>query len=469
MRRARGGEAGARKVLLMTHLAGYGLLAAILLIYSRTGSALWTDPAVAHAFTGGVYTLMLVALLAKSVQFPLHTWIPEAMNAPTPVSALLHAACYVKAGVYLAARMHCFNQWPASWSLAMMWLGTVTMVVGVAYAMVQHDLKRMLAFHTVSQIGYIITGLGLGTPLGIAAGLLHCLNHSLFKGGLFLAAGSVQHATGTRDMNQLGGLARRMPRTTVVWLISVGSMMGVPFMSGFASKWLLYTAALQAGQVVPALARLGSERGHGLLLRESHQLRLSRPHHAADPKTRMKRLPPWSGRSDSSPWAACSGPGSATGRELHHQSHSAVAGHGHGAGFLVRPHAGRRFLVDHGRPGAGCGFSRRGHHSLLPGRFMSRARSLSHGDSAACWLAGATGGGGVGVFTGGESIVGPSRLPASEFSVILKKPGRRSIASTDVDRVYLACGAYCRQSLPRMGRVNGLGREIRDRLDHSAV
>ena len=245
---------GARKVLLMTHLAGYGLLAAILLIFSRTGSALWTDPAVAQAFTTGVFTLMLISLLAKSVQFPLHTWIPEAMNAPTPVSALLHAACYVKAGVYLAARMHGLTTWPASWGLTMMWLGTVTMVVGVAYAMIQHDLKRMLAFHTVSQIGYIITGLGLGTPLGIAAGLLHCLNHSLFKGGLFLAAGSVQHATGTRDMNKLGGLSRLMPRTTIVWLISVSSMMGVPFLSGFASKWLLYTAALQAGQVVPALA-----------------------------------------------------------------------------------------------------------------------------------------------------------------------------------------------------------------------
>lgn len=133
--------AGARRVLLMTHLAGYGLLAAILLIYHRTGSALWTGAGVAQAFTGGVFTLMFVALLAKSVQFPLHAWIPEAMNAPTPVSALLHAACYVKAGVYLAARMHCFNQWPAWWSFAMIWIGTITMVVGVAYAMVQHDPK----------------------------------------------------------------------------------------------------------------------------------------------------------------------------------------------------------------------------------------------------------------------------------------------------------------------------------------
>ena len=104
---------GARKVLLMTHIAGYGLLAAILIIYHRTGSALWTDPAVAHSFTGGVFLLMLVALVAKSVQVPLHTWIPEAMAAPTPVSALLHAACYVTAGVYLAARMHSFGVWPA--------------------------------------------------------------------------------------------------------------------------------------------------------------------------------------------------------------------------------------------------------------------------------------------------------------------------------------------------------------------
>jgi multicomponent Na+:H+ antiporter subunit A len=250
--------AGARKVLLMTHIAGYGLLAAILVVYHRTGSALWTDPAVAHAFTGGVFVLMLAALVAKSVQVPLHTWIPEAMAAPTPVSALLHAACYVKAGVYLACRMHSFGAWPANGGFAwgndsLVWIGTVTMAVGVMYAMVQTDLKRMLAFSTVSQIGYMMMGIGIGTPLAIAAGLLHCLNHGFFKGGLFLTAGSVQHAAGTRDMNKLGGLAGKMPRTTLSWLIGVGSMAGVPLMSGFASKWMLYAAALQAGWAVPAM------------------------------------------------------------------------------------------------------------------------------------------------------------------------------------------------------------------------
>jgi multicomponent Na+:H+ antiporter subunit A len=249
---------GARKVLLMTHIAGYGLLAAILVVYHRTGSALWTDPAVAHAFTGGVFVLMLVALVAKSVQVPLHTWIPEAMAAPTPVSALLHAACYVKAGVYLACRMHSFGAWPVNGGFAwgsesLVWIGTVTMAVGVMYAMVQTDLKRMLAFSTVSQIGYMMMGIGIGTPLAIAAGLLHCLNHGFFKGGLFLTAGSVQHAAGTRDMNQLGGLAGKMPQTTLSWLIGVGSMAGVPLMSGFASKWMLYAAALQAGWAVPAM------------------------------------------------------------------------------------------------------------------------------------------------------------------------------------------------------------------------
>ncbi len=245
--------AGARKVLVMTHLAGYGLLAGILIIFARTGTTLWTDPKVAQAFTGVVFFLMLAAAVAKSVQFPLHTWIPSAMAAPTPVSALLHAAVYVKAGVYLVARMHSFAPWPVAWQQAVVWLGTVTMIVGVVFAMIQHDAKRLLAFHTVSQIGYMMLGLGLGTPLGVAAALLHTLNHGLFKGSLFLGAGSIQHATGSRDMDRLGGLFRRMPKTGVLWLISAASIAGIPLFNGFVSKWLLYGAALDAGYAVPAL------------------------------------------------------------------------------------------------------------------------------------------------------------------------------------------------------------------------
>ena len=244
---------GARKVLTMTHLAGYGLLAAVVLLHVRTGSTLWTDPRVQGAFTTGLFALVVVAALAKSVQFPLHTWIPDAMAAPTPVSALLHAACYVKAGVYLIARLHSIRPWPLEWGLALSWIGAVTLLVGALFMLAQRDLKRLLAFSTVSQIGYMMLGLGLGTPLGIGAALLHCLNHGLFKGGLFLCAGAVQHASGTRDMDSLGGLARRMPYTLRIWLVCAGGIAGVPLLNGFVSKWLLYTAALQAGQPLLAL------------------------------------------------------------------------------------------------------------------------------------------------------------------------------------------------------------------------
>lgn len=245
--------AGARKVLVITHLAGYALLAAILMLFARTGSTLWTDPKVSGAFTTGVFVLMLIAAMAKSVQFPLNTWIASAMAAPTPVSALLHSACYVTAGVYLVARMHSMAVWPVAWQTTVVWVGTITMVVGILFAMIQRDAKRMLAFSTVSQIGYMFLGLGLGTPLGIVAGLLHCLNHGLFKGGLFLGAGAVQHATGTREMDDLGGLKRRMPVTAALWIVSAASIAGVPLLNGFVSKWLIYVAALDAGYAVPAL------------------------------------------------------------------------------------------------------------------------------------------------------------------------------------------------------------------------
>jgi multicomponent Na+:H+ antiporter subunit A len=244
---------GARKVLVMTHIPGYGLLAAILLLYSRTGTFLWTDPAISAAFTSGIFALMLVAAMAKSVMFPLHTWIPEAMNAPTPVSALLHSACYVKAGVYLIARMYSIAPWPHTWNTVVLILGCATILVGALFALVQTDLKRLLAYSTISQLGYIITGLGLGTNLGLAAGLFYCLSHGLFKGTLFLCAGSVQHATGTRDMRNLGGLAARMPHTARIWLIATAAIVGVPLTNGFVAKWLLLDAALEANQGIVVL------------------------------------------------------------------------------------------------------------------------------------------------------------------------------------------------------------------------
>ena len=237
---------GARKVLVMTHIAGYALLIGVLLLNRASGTFLWTSPALAAQFTTGIFLLILVAAMAKSVIFPLHTWIPEAMNAPTPVSALLHSACYVKAGVYVIARLYSIVPWHPDWQVIVMALGCVTMLVGALYALVQTDLKRLLAFSTISQLGYIITALGIGTPLGAAAAIFYVFSHGLFKGTLFMCAGAVQHAAGTRDLDQLGGLAAKMPHTARIWLVAAAAIIGVPLTNGFVAKWLLYDAALEA-------------------------------------------------------------------------------------------------------------------------------------------------------------------------------------------------------------------------------
>ncbi|GAP14348.1 NADH:ubiquinone oxidoreductase subunit 5 [Longilinea arvoryzae] len=245
---------GARKVLIMTHIAGYGFLIGILLLAARSGSFMWTDPAVGASFSTGIFLLMLVAAMAKSVLFPINTWIPEAMNAPTPVSALLHSACYVKAGVYLIARMYSLqNPWGAGWNTLVLVISALTMLIGALFALKQTDLKRLLAYSTISQIGHIITALALGTPLGVAAGIFYVINHGLFKGTLFLVAGAVQHETGTRDMRKLGGLFSRMPATTIIWLIAAGAIVGVPLGNGFVAKWLLLDSALDAGSYVIVL------------------------------------------------------------------------------------------------------------------------------------------------------------------------------------------------------------------------
>jgi multicomponent Na+:H+ antiporter subunit A len=423
---------GARKVLLMTHIAGYGLLAAILTIYFRTGSALWTDPKVAQAFTGGIFVLMLVALVAKSVQFPLHTWIPEAMAAPTPVSALLHAACYVKAGVYLAARMHSFGAWPTAWGSSLVWVGTVTMAVGVMYAMVQTDLKRMLAFSTVSQIGYMMMGIGIGTPLAITAGLLHCLNHGFFKGGLFLTAGSVQHASGTRDMNKLGGLAQLMPRTTLSWLIGAGSMMGIPLMSGFASKWMLYAAALQAGWAVPAMVAWAASLGTVFMCAKATS-------------------------------AVFLGPVTEATADAHESPPTMIWGMGFmAAGSIVlgiAPQLAVNYMLNPilGALGLGAGVhvtwlglsSDAGSFSSMGGLVLAVVSLVLGGliyliayVARPAQVAGAVGGAalagaGGGIFTGGEPLSDQDRLTAGDFSEIFLQNWHEFFKWSNVDRVYL--------------------------------
>jgi multicomponent Na+:H+ antiporter subunit A len=425
---------GARKVLLMTHIAGYGLLAGILVLYYRAETAVWTDPAVSHAFTGGVFFLMLAALVAKSVQVPLHTWIPEAMAAPTPVSALLHAACYVKAGVYLAARMHSFGAWPESWGQTLMWIGTVTMAVGVMYAMVQTDLKRMLAFSTVSQIGYMIMGLGIGTPLAITAALLHCLNHGFFKGGLFLTAGSVLHATGSRDMNELGGLAAKMPRTTLSWLIGVGSMVGFPLMSGFASKWMLYAAALQSGNVIPAMVAWAASLGTVFMGVKGTSAVFLGP---AEEKTENAHEAPASMLWGMGLLAAGSivlgvAPQLAVNTLLNPVLRAFSLGQGVNVTWLGLSADAGTFSSIGGLVLALV--------SLLMGGLIYAIGYAARPASVAVSAGGTAvmGGRGGGIFTGGEPLSDRDRLTAGDFSDIFLQNWRSFFQWTNVDRVYLA-------------------------------
>ena len=430
---------GARKVLLMTHIAGYGLLAGILILYHRAGTALWTDPAVSRSFTGGIFALMLVALVAKSVQVPLHTWIPEAMAAPTPVSALLHAACYVKAGVYLAARMHSFGVWPQGWGESLMWVGTVTMAVGVMYAMVQTDLKRMLAFSTVSQIGYIMMGIGIGTPLAITAGLLHCLNHGFFKGGLFLTAGSVQHAAGTRDMNQLGGLAAKMPRTTLSWLIGVGSMMGIPLMSGFASKWMLYAAALQAGWAVPAMIAWAASLGTVFLgVKATSAVFLGPPTEATADAHEAPHTMVWGMGLLAAGSIVL---GVAPQLAVNYLLNPILAALGIGAGVHV---TWLGLSADAGSFSTTGGLVLALVSVVLGGAiylvaYAFRPASAPAGAAlAGAGVPGSVGWSGGGVFTGGEPLSDQGRLTAGDFSDIFQEHWQTFFCWSNVDRAYLA-------------------------------
>lgn len=427
--------AGARKVLLMTHIAGYGLLAGILVIYHRTGSALWTDPNVSRNFTTGIFVLMLIALVAKSVQVPLHTWIPEAMAAPTPVSALLHAACYVKAGVYLAVRMHSFGAWPGAWSASVVWVGTITMAVGVMYAMVQTDLKRMLAYSTVSQIGYMMMGIGIGTPLAITAGLLHCLNHGFFKGGLFLTAGSVQHAAGTRDMNQLGGLAQKMPYTTLSWLIGVGSMMGIPLMSGFASKWMLYAAALQAGWAVPAVVAWAVSLGTVFLGVKATSAVFLGP---LTPATRDAHESPGSMVSGMALLAVGSVVlGVAPQLAVNYLLNPILGALGMGAGVHV---TWLGLSSDAGSFSTVGGLVLAVVSLVLGGAIYALAYASRHSAATVTVTSGgaALAGAGGGIFTGGEPLSDQGRLTAGDFSSIFMQNWRSFFRWSNVDAAYLA-------------------------------
>jgi multicomponent Na+:H+ antiporter subunit D len=249
------------KYMIMGTVASTFILFAIALIYGLTGTLNMADVAlsfpqgakVAKAF---IITLFLMGFGMKSALVPFHAWLPDAHpSAPAPISAMLSGVLIKALGVYVIVRI-IFNVLGVTPQLSyvLMVLGVVSMLVGVLLAIGQWDFKRLLAYHSISQIGYVILGIGLATPLGVLGGLFHLFNHALFKSLLFLNAGSVEYTTGTRQLKEMGGLARKMPVTSTTSLFASLSISGIPPFNGFWSKLFIIVACVQAGRLWFALA-----------------------------------------------------------------------------------------------------------------------------------------------------------------------------------------------------------------------
>lgn len=237
---------GARMALTITGLGGLCLLAGALLIGQIAGS---TDLDVvlgsselirAHPLYEVVLVLVLLGAFTKSAQFPFHFWLPHAMAAPTPVSAYLHSATMVKAGVFLLARLYPALGGSEPWFWIVSLTGLATLILGSYMALFKHDLKGLLAYSTISHLGLITLLFGLDTPMAVIAGVFHILNHAAFKASLFMAAGIIDHETGSRDMRQLHGLWKFMPVTGALAMVASGAMAGVPLLNGFLSKEMFF-------------------------------------------------------------------------------------------------------------------------------------------------------------------------------------------------------------------------------------
>jgi multicomponent K+:H+ antiporter subunit A len=259
---------GARMALIVTAGGGFSLLAGALLLGKIVGSydldavLAAGDVIRAHPWYAPLLILILLGALTKSAQFPFHFWLPQAMAAPTPVSAYLHSATMVKAGVFLLARLGPALAGTTLWFWLVCSAGAATLLIGAFSATFQRDIKGVLAYSTVSHLGLITLLLGMNSPLALIAAVFHTMNHATFKASLFMGAGIVDHETGTRDLRRLGGLARLMPITATVTMVAAAAMAGVPLLNGFLSKEMFFEEAVLAGHqsglrfTFPAVATL---------------------------------------------------------------------------------------------------------------------------------------------------------------------------------------------------------------------
>ncbi|HQZ11979.1 MAG TPA: monovalent cation/H+ antiporter subunit A [Devosia sp.] len=238
---------GARMALVITGTGGLALFAGMLLLGHIVGSfdldvvLASGDLVRAHPLYTPTLLLVLLAAFTKSAQFPFHFWLPRAMSAPTPVSAYLHSATMVKAGVFLLALFWPVLAGTATWFWIVTYVGLATMLLGAYSAIFQQDLKGVLAYSTVSHLGLITTLMGMNTELALVAAVFHIANHATFKASLFMAAGIIDHETGTRDIRRLGGLARYLPVTATLAIVASAAMAGVPLLNGFISKEMFFS------------------------------------------------------------------------------------------------------------------------------------------------------------------------------------------------------------------------------------
>jgi multicomponent K+:H+ antiporter subunit A len=278
-------RAGARMALTMTGGGGLVLLAGVVVLgqiagtYDLSamlgrGAEIQADPRYPLALG-----LVLVGCFTKSAQWPFHFWLPEAMAAPTPVSAYLHSATMVKAGIFLLARLYpVLGAGSVLFESIVAPIGLATMVFAAYMAVFKHDMKGLLAYSTISHLGLIVFLIGLASPLSSVAAMFHILNHATFKASLFMTAGIVDHETGTRDMRRLGGLMKLMPWTATLAMVAAASMAGVPFVNGFLSKEMFFAEAVDRqadfafGVMVPLAATLGGVFSVAYSLRFIHDV-----------------------------------------------------------------------------------------------------------------------------------------------------------------------------------------------------
>jgi proton-translocating NADH-quinone oxidoreductase chain N len=246
----------ADKAFLVTFFGAVFMLLGFILIYGQTGT--FDITAMRGATIPGIAVLLiLMGMFSKSATVPLHTWLPDAGVAPTTVTALLHAAVLVKIGVYAYARLFCYTfKLPEGWQQAIPIIVVFSSLVAAGAALVETDLKRILAYSTISQIGYIFLGFAVMNPMGVSGSLLFILMHGLAKAGLFLCAGIVIHATHERDIRKMGGLIKTMPWTAVAFIFCAFSVIGIPPFGGFFSKFMVIIATVQSGRVWVAAAAL---------------------------------------------------------------------------------------------------------------------------------------------------------------------------------------------------------------------